>query len=231
MRLLSTAAAFLFFSAGAISAASVEVIGIEPSAQNARIKVLMDGKPQKDVKLTVATTDGQPRVSLVTDSRGLVRLPTLPPGNYCVVALVSPPLRRSEICLAISSHRGKKKFSMILVAAVPPPPTFEQKVSAAEKTFPGEETRHLEGLVHDALGAAIPGAEVEILPYGSRDLVYARKAITNIDGHFSYPVEPGNYTVIFKAPGFETKILVFFVSANAPNHEVRVKMEIGTITE
>ncbi len=230
MRLLPTAAAFLFFSAGVTNAASVEVIGIVPSSQNARITVLLDGKPQKDVKLMLTTTDGQPKASLVTDSRGGVRLPTLPPGNYCVTASADP-MSHSMMCLAISAHHGKKKFSMILVPAVPPPPTFEEKLSAAEMTFPGEGTRHLEGFVQDALGAAIPGAEVEILPYGSRDLVHARKTITNIDGHFSYPVEPGDYTVIFKASGFETKILVFDVSANAPNHQVRVRMEIGTITE
>jgi Carboxypeptidase regulatory-like domain len=230
MRLVPTAAAFLFFSAGVTNAASVEVIGIVPSSQNARITVLLDDKPQKQVKLTLTTTDGQPKASLVTDSRGGVRLPTVPPGNYCVTASADP-MGHSTICLAISAHHGKKKFSMILVPAAPPPPTFEEKLSAAEMTFPGEGTRHLEGLVQDTLGAAIAGAEVEILPYGSRDLVHARKTITNMDGHFSYRVEPGNYTLIFKAPGFETKILVFDVSADAPNHQVRVKMEIGTITE
>jgi hypothetical protein len=146
MRLLPTAVAFLFFSVGVTNSASVDVIGIEPSSQNAQITVLLDGKPQKDVKLTITTTDRQPKASLVTDSLGVVRLPTLPPGDYCVTASADPK-GPSLIGLAISAHQGKSKFSMI------------------------------------------------------------------------------------KAPGFETKILLFHVYENAPNHQVRAKMEIGTITD
>ncbi len=230
MKSLAMAAAWLTVTICVSNGASVDVIGIQPASQNARITVLMDGKTQKDVKVTVTTTDGQPKASLVSDSRGVVRLPTLLPGNYCVTAS-APSMRRSEICLAISSHHGKKRFSMILAAPAPPSPTFDEKLQTAEKKLPGEKTRHLAGVVKDVLGAVIPGAQVEIMPYGSRDLAHTRKAVTDIAGQFSYPLEPGSYTVIFKAPGFETKILVFDVFADAAKDQVGVKMEVGVITE
>jgi carboxypeptidase family protein len=222
---------FLLLCACVTSAASVDVIGIQPSVQNARIIVLMDGEPRKGVHLTVTTTDGQPKVSLVTDSRGLVRLPTLPPGNYCVIASVAPPTRRSEICLAISPRHGKRKFSLILVPAPLPRPTFDEKLQAAERTRPGERVGQLAGVVQDPLGAVIAHTQIEVMPCGSRDLAHAGKAVTDDAGRFTYPLEPCSYTVIFKAPGFETNILVFDVAPDARKSHVVVKMEVGAITE
>jgi Carboxypeptidase regulatory-like domain len=231
MKPTTMATPFLVLCVCVNSLASVEVIGIQPSAQKARITVLLDGKPQRGVRLTVATADGQPKVSLVTDSHGLVRLPALPSGNYCVTASVAPPLRRSGICLAIPSHRGKKKFSMVLVLAPPPPPTFDEKLQAAERAHPAERVNQLAGVVTDALGAVIANAQVEIMPCGSRDFADARKTATDHAGRFTYPLEPGSYTVIFQAPGFETKILVFDVAPDARKSHVVVKMEVGAITE
>ena len=75
MRCLVMTGVCLVFGACFAQGASVDVIGIQPSTQKARITVLLDGKPQKDVKLTVTTTDGQSKVSLVTDSHGTARLP------------------------------------------------------------------------------------------------------------------------------------------------------------
>lgn len=230
MRSLAVTGMCLVFGSCCAGGASVDVIGIQPSVQNARITVLLDGKPQKDVKLTVTTTDGQPKVSLVTDSSGVVRLPTLVPGNYCVVALVAPPTRRSEICLAISRRHGKRKFSMILIAANPPPPTFEEKVQAAE-TMPAEKVSRLAGVVQDVLGAAIAHAEVEVMPRGSRDLARAKKTATDEAGRFAWNLEPGSYTVILKAPGFETKILAVDVETSTRKNNVVVRMEVGAITE
>jgi len=225
------ASSVLLFCGCISSAASVDVIGIQRSAQKARITVLMHGKPQKGVQLTVRTTDGQPKVSLVTNSHGLVRLPTLPPGDYCVVALAAPPLRRSEICLAISAHNRGRKFSMILVPAPHPPPTVEEMLEAAERTRTPERVSQLAGVVQDTLGAVIAHAQVEITTRGSRDFTHSRKTVTDQAGRFTCPLEPGSYTAIFQAPGFETKILVFDVAPDASKSHVVVKMEVGAVTE
>ena len=119
---------------------------------------------------------------------------------------------------------------MILVPANPPPPTFEEKLSAAE-TAPAEKIRRFTGVVQDALGAVIARAEIDVMPRGSRDLARTRKTTTDEVGRFTFALEPGNYTVILKAPGFETKIFTVDVETSALKDNVVVKMDVGAITE
>ncbi len=232
MRALAAVAGCLVFVSWPVSACSlVEVVDTRPSSQNARITVLMDGKPQKDVKLVLSAVAGELRLTMVTDASGTVKLPRLPDGRYCIVASASPTLR-AELCLDVSKGGNRKpsSFSMTLSIKPPPPPTLEDLLAAAEKGPLGMRTQVFAGIVQDPLGAPVLRAQIAVYSRGSLDKTHPLRFTTDEQGRFFASLESGAYTAVFQAPGFRTEILTFEIAPDAEREDLHLKLRIGMIT-
>jgi hypothetical protein len=93
----------------------------------------------------------------------------------------------------------------------------------------GGTAASLTGTVIDSVGGAIPGATVEVKNNATGAI---ERLITNSTGVFSVPaLSPGTYTVTVSLTGFKTHVLneVRIVAATAA--EVKVTLEVGTISE
>jgi hypothetical protein len=89
------------------------------SSPNVRIAVVMDGKPVKNAKVEFhSTTTERLGGSVLSNYKGIARLPTLKLGVYCIaVSLnVDPPLDYvgSDLYLQVSSSQKKNTFSIDL---------------------------------------------------------------------------------------------------------------------
>jgi hypothetical protein len=210
----------------------VEVLTLQPSSQHVLITVLQDAKPVQNVAIVVSGANhGQPRFSLVTDSRGVAKLPTLPPGNYCVTATVTHTLR-ADLCLAVSKRFSKKtsSFSIDLMVKPPLPPTLEERVEAAENTPATARLQEFQGVVKDPSGAGIPQTRIEIFHKGSRARALVARNRSDANGHFSVHLEDGFYTAVVEAPGFATQILTFEIGGNGDQKDLRISLQLAPST-
>ncbi|MBM3748854.1 MAG: TonB-dependent receptor, partial [Acidobacteria bacterium] len=90
-------------------------------------------------------------------------------------------------------------------------------------------TSRLEGMVQDATGAVVPGAQVSVV--NNRTQARAEAAAT-AEGLFIFPsLQPGNYTLSVEAAGFR-KAVVSNIELNvgATVSEI-VRLEVGAVTE
>lgn len=232
MRYLVTAFCLLC----AISATMAQVVVVEreaqPSSQNPRITVLISGKAQPGAKLAISDANGEKKLVLSANSRGIAVLPDLPPGRYCIVASTSPTLR-ADLCLQIADGRVPKAsvFSMQLVVQPAPLPTLEERLDAASKAPIGLLMRIFTGSVRDITGAAIPQASVEVYPQGVADTAHPLRINTDAQGRFSAALAPGKYTALIQSPGFETQLVTVEISPDADPKELDVKLNVGAIAE
>ena len=233
MTFLATAAVWLscaFFSATADVV--VVVKEVRPSLQNARLTILSGGKRQPGANLAVYNADNEKKLSLTADSHGKATLPDLPPGRYCVTASTSPTLR-ADLCLQIADGHARKRsaFSIKLFAQPPPPPTFEEKLEAAEKAPIEVLTRAFSGAIRDPVGAVIPRASVAVYQHGAHDTAHGLKTETDQQGRFYATLAPGKYTAVFQSPGFGTRFLTFEISPDGAQEDLNVKLNIGAIAQ
>lgn len=216
------------------AARSVEVIKVRPSSQNPRVTVLRDGKLLPDANLEISGITGRPKLSLRTDAQGAVKLPHLRHGQYCLTASTLPTLS-GTICLKISGGhvRQPDAFSIQLVPHPPPPPTFEEKLAAAENAPVDLVTRAFSGNIVDPSGTAIRKASVALYSQGVKVRSHRSKTTTDRSGHFSAHLNPGKYTVVILSPGFEMRFVTIEVSPDAAENglNLKLKMRIGAITE
>ena len=228
--------ALFAMSLGALPAssyASVEVVEVRPSTQNARITVLKAGAQQQGVKLAIFAKDGKQKLVLTTDSIGMAKLPHLAPGQYCVVASTSPTLW-AELCLQIVA--GQKKgnpstFTMELSDKPPRPLTFEERLAAAEKASTALVTGTLSGTVSDPSGGVISRASLAIYRHGSKDTAHPVKATSDNAGRFSVRLRPAKYTVVIQSPGFETQFVTVEVFQGSVERTLNVNLNLGKMTE
>jgi len=97
--------------------------------------------------------------------------------------------------LAAPSRQPALSIAEATSAASPTPSPVDGALHASP-AMPGL----LAGLVTDTSGAAIPGAKVSLRSHDAT----SREAVTDPAGHFAIPaVPPGNYTIEFKAAGFQ----------------------------
>jgi Carboxypeptidase regulatory-like domain len=211
------------------SSECVEVTGAEakPSSRNARITVVLDGKPQGNVKLSVTLPGGQRSRSFVTDSQGTVALKDLPVGTSCITADGENYLR-ADLCLAVSKQTKNKisSFTLALVDMLPPAPALGN-VLVAEKNAAPERLRQLDGVVLDQTDAVIAHAEIQVYKHGS----YAQNPIAKVwsdqEGRFTVPLNPDNYIITVRMPGFRSAVRVVEISPDGREGQLRETLEIG----
>jgi len=209
----------------------VEVLSFQPSSQNARIAVSINGKPQKDVNVVLSSYDGQARLTTATDSEGVVNLPDLPPGKYCLAASVSPTLR-ADVCLEVAKNRGRKPsaFSMELRPSPPPPPSFEEELEAAEKAPITVRIQVFAIIVEDPSTAFVPGTKVAVYRRGLAERAHPLESTTDEQGRFTAPLPPGIYTAVFQISGFQTEFVSFEIAPDGSKEELRVKLKLAMCT-
>lgn len=86
----------------------------------------------------------------------------------------------------------------------------------------------ISGIVSDSSGAALAGVEVTIT---SAETNISRDSITNEDGLYRFTaVEPGDYTVEFKLPGFETDRIAAVSVSTAQEKTLNRTLKVGGVT-
>jgi hypothetical protein len=201
----------------------------QPSSQNAEITVFLEGKPHGNVKLRVFTFDGHLRLSVFGDSKGIVKLPHLPAGKYCLTANAAPNLGAS-MCLDLSVRDSglPKTFSMNLGYEHGVSTNLDYILDRAEEKAATERLQKFAGTVLDpsGSGAAIPHALVFVARHGSHHKAHPLKITADQDGHFSAQLHPGTYTAVFEFPAFVTEVVIFEIAPDGSQEGLRVTLQI-----
>jgi hypothetical protein len=228
IRLVAVAAASVVCPLFA-SSYCVEVTTLyQPSTQNARIHVFLQGKPHPDVKVAVFTPDGQLRLVVHTDSDAMAKLPKLPAGKYCLNAMGGPDLG-AQLCLDISKRvsRSPDNFSLDLGSEHGVSGWVSYNFLRAEEKAPTTKLQSFAGLVQDASGASIPRTVIFVARHGSQDLGHPVKFFADQEGHFSEALQPGVYTAEFQAQGFRSQVVIFEVTADASEKDFLMTLQVG----
>jgi hypothetical protein len=218
-------------SAAIANAAEVEVVQYQASGRNVRLTLKSNGKGTADVKISVLTADDQLLCSLSSRDRTVVFLPPLAPGKYHIAASDKSDLR-ADLYLIVSAKAGDKpnEFMMQLTVKSPPPPSFEELLSIAEKLPASETLGKFVGTVRDPSGASVRGCQVQIFEKGFRDKQHTVNLISDDQGHFSATLADGNYTAVFSIAGFRIRLLHFEILPEGNRKEVTVRLELGAST-
>ncbi|HEX4541524.1 MAG TPA: hypothetical protein VH114_00045 [Candidatus Acidoferrum sp.] len=229
MKLL-TALAFILACCALVGGECVEVTGPEtkPSSPNAKITVLLDGKPQGSFKLTVTLPKGQGLRSFVTDSHGTAVLKDLPVGADCIAA-VGENYLRADLCLAVSVQPERKisSFTLTLVDGLQPAPALGN-MQAEEKDAAPERLRRLDLVVLDLSGGAVPHPEIQVYKRGSYPRDAVMKGWTDQEGRFTAPLNPESYAITIRMKGFRSAIRVNEISPEGREGELREVLQLGT---
>jgi hypothetical protein len=169
----------------------------------------------------------EPQLVLTSDEHGQVVLPKLPHGRYHVLALATPNLR-DDLYLNISFRAARKprEFTMNLVP-YDPPPTYEQRITAAEFSSDVKRLTEFRGVVCDQAGAPIPNASVDVLFKGTDGKRYAARLRTDGSGKFASNLPEGNYVAFVRCQGFSDRVIAVVIAKTGSDNELKVELEIG----
>jgi len=202
--------------AAVCSTASVSVVTPLKSGRNARIALLVGGKPRRGVKVDVyryelgAKQDDKPRCSLISDDEGWIRLNKLRPGHYHLLASADENLS-ADLYLDVSTDSGNvpSAFLMELRPLIPSP----KEVWAGVEQIPVKgRVKEFRGVVHDVSGAMVPGTSIEVVRRGTEGKVRVAHLKTDKNGHFHKKLHDGAYVAIFSMPGFQIAYVPFVVT-------------------
>jgi len=221
---------------GALAAGQcIEVRGPElpetkSSSRSAKIAVLLNGKPQGNVKVVLSLPAGLGLRSLVSGPDGNVMLKDLPDGLSCVTAAADNHLA-AVLCLQVSAHSNDEasSFSMVLSPTGPPSNSFGDKVKRAEQSVPSLRLRRLAGTVVDPLGAVIPNADVHVYKRGKYPDGALTILKTNELGRFELSLEPGIYTVIIRMHGFRSEFVEVEISPDGIDSELHKTLQVAVM--
>jgi hypothetical protein len=199
----------------------------ESSSRNAKIKVLLNGKPQGKVRLDVSLTQGQGMRFFVSDTDGNAVIKDLPEGMSCVTAITEDNLT-DVLCLDVVSHSQEKisSFYMALSATIPVAHSLDDRLKSSERFARRVRLRKLVGTVADATGAVIPNTDVQVYRYGRYPKGLVFNIRTNEVGHFERSLEPGRYTVTIKKDGFGSEIVEIEISPDGSESEMRETLQV-----
>jgi hypothetical protein len=222
-----TAFALILSCCVVVSGQCVIVSEPEPSSRNAKITVLLNGKPAGNAKIIINLPAGQGMRSLVTDSHGTAALKDLPEGASCITATGGNGLS-ALLCLEVSERSTKdiSSFQMTL-AASPQRLKFDENIKRMEQRPPAFRLRTMAGVVLDPLGAVIPKAEIQIYKHGSYPGEPVKTLKTDDLGRLVESFEPGVYTIIVRKPGFQTQFQGVEISPDGKDEELRYVLQVA----
>jgi hypothetical protein len=234
MRALAPVLGCLLIAAKATIACSVvQVVETLPSSPNVRLTVLKDGTPQQNATLVVSLQINAQQVGppLRTDPRGSAELRNLAPGTYCITATADPRLG-ADLCLVISKghDRERSEFSLKLAPLPPPPPTLAEQLEQAAKSPLQARARKFEGIVTDVAGASIPHAGIVVYVVRSGKEPNLIRLDADLEGRFSLPLSPGNYTAAFQSPGFKTRLVGFAIGLEESQELAPIVLQVASCT-
>ncbi len=228
MKMLATLALNLTWCAYA-AGQCVIVLDTKPSARNAKIAVLLDGKRKGNAKLIINLPAGQGSRSMVTDSQGAAVLNDLPVGTSCITATAEHNLSVG-LCLEVVSAQFTSEISFFRMTLAVKPQQFNsvnEKVKRIEQSPPALHLSVPAGVVLDQDGGVISKAEIQIYRRGSYPREPLKKIKTNEAGRFSDSLEPGVYTVIVRRSGFQPEVNGVEISPAGKGDELQLTLQVG----
>lgn len=225
--LASWGALFLIFAGACEACVRVEVA--QPSSKNAKITVLLDGKPAGGVRLLVRLPDEYGQRSLQTGSHGAAMLTNLPVGTTCITAIGEKNLT-SGLCLTVPKRSTNEvsSFSMILAPTSLLFRSAEDNVKGVEQSPPSLRLRELAGTVVDPSGAVIAKAEIQVYKRGAYPGKPLVRLKTSETGQFTASLHPGIYTLIIQMLGFRTAFRSVELVPDAGESELRETLQLAS---
>jgi hypothetical protein len=217
-------------SASLVSAECVVVApAIRSSSDRVRITALFAGKPVRGARLEFFfASEKKPRVVVPTGPQGIASTPRLAPGLYRVVATGSKNLA-AELYLEVSKPSATRTttFEMSLAPVPASVSPLEARLAIVEKAPIAQRIQQFTGLVLDPSGAAVSGAEIEVMRKGSKGGPVA-KLRADETGRFSASLDEGIYVAFIQMPGFRTEIVGVELAQGAGTDDIRISMRIGS---
>jgi Carboxypeptidase regulatory-like domain len=231
-RLVALALAANSCAFGASTCRVVNGWDTKPSSKNARLTLLLSGKPQANARLTIITFDGRGSRSVVTGADGTAILQDLPEGITCVTVTVRDSLL-AGLCLDVPARSGDavSSFQMTLATTMPSTDSLENSVSRLEQSPPALRVRSLRGTIMDPVGGVIPKAELQIYKRGSYPRNPVQKLETDENGEFADLLEPGAYTVVVRRLGFAPKCFAVDIAQDAQECTFLQTMDVQAVVE
>jgi hypothetical protein len=245
MKRFALAAACLLLSAMAraecvtVTTATPRPLSYQWSSQDARIAVLLDGKPAPGAQIDILTArNDHLRFSITTDLHGLATLPTLVPEQYHVVATATDK-QRGESYLAesfLDVYKGVPgSGGWVILELVPLRQVQLLELPALDQVLVGGAQRmptigkipELKGSVIDPSGAPIAGATVKVFPTGSSDESHVIEIETDQNGLFSIPLPRGTYTVVVWMQAFRSQVTDFEIAPQADARDVKIVLNVA----
>ena len=225
MKILAMVATLLL-CAHILYAECVEITpAVHLSSGNVRITTLFNGSALRNAKLEIFfATEQKPGLVVFTNSQGVASIAKLARGFYRVLA-TGPKNQTAELHLNVNglTLATATSFEMTLLSPVS---LLEARIAIAEKTPSARTIPEFQGLLLDPSGAAISGAEIEIIRKNSKPGP-AAKVKSDESGRFKSTLDEGTYGAFFQAPGFRTELVVFAINKKADPEELRISMQIG----
>ncbi len=229
-------AAVLLLQGGSVALPCTRAINPAPlqsSSKNARIVVLLDGKPVGRLKLLVDFFETHSQHPIMTDSEGAVTLKDLPQGTTCLTATQGDDLS-ARLCLVVSAQSTNESSSFQMTLALPLPIQFfpsPNGVRQLEESSPAIRSRSLKGRVVDPVGALVHEAEIQVYKRGSYPQSPIKVLKTDEGGRFSDTLDPGNYTVFVQMHGFRTEFFSLEISANGKDGELQLPLQLAVFDD
>ncbi len=224
--------------------------------QNARIGVMLEGKPVPGVKVDVWKSSPSPGLfaSFVTDGNGMIILPILPSGVYsigpapahnpryvggfsvCVIPCNGSLLETTDIVfdnLRSPPRPIDRDQSALSELRMEIGPTIDSTdlnlIRRAQQQPVFGRLPLLRGSVIDQSGAFIPGAWVDVVAKGAEA---KRVVLLHADrvGGFSTDLPDGDYILIVSSPGFRTRALEVIVDRSEKPGDLLILLDIGATT-
>ena len=232
LRSLNLALIACLLLSGSTAFGYIPLFHVVKSGQHARIETTISGKPMGGVSLEVYRGFGRhgefPKTEaflvLTSDQQGGGTLPTLPRGKYLVMARSKPNLEDS-LCLNISSNKlSGQTLDLYLTAQ---PPTFAERLAAAEASTDVSTMSELRGIVSDPIGSPIQKATVDVLIKGTQGKQHALKVHTDANGRFSADLPEGQYLLYVSGQGFSGCYRLVTILRSGNSAELKIKPQIG----
>lgn len=202
-----------------------EVKGEPPVQSSQRITVTVEkqGKPVQGAKVAVSGSSlPQAGITVVTDSAGVAKLPTLETGTYSIQATFEGGIAATALSV---KQKTFVKPTQLTFALVHSPSRMD--LVAAQSNQVTWQTKVFAGAVKDPSGAPIPNASIQIFKKGELDEWNGTLLYADQNGRFTVPLPDGEYLAFFQSSGFQSRIAAFEINPEADQAVVPVILQIA----